>query len=280
MRAKNGTLRFLQLTILACLLSACDGGLFGTGDGQTIVVDTATSDSGLGGDVTNASAGENDSDAITESFDNLQIGTTTTTPLINLINVSDRTIAAILDTSNSLLFAAPIASGGSTQTAQLPLGENNIILIDPDTSNELLAVRPLNVGGSTLTTLLVRGNATQVLDVVLLSSMSISLTPSLAQLRVVQANLLSNEDTAATFTLQPSGSSPGGSEVSFPDISRASASSASYQSVSPGDYSLVDSLSRIDAEPVNMQAGNIYTLIILNNPTSAILLHEDDLLAR
>lgn len=281
MRANTSTLRFVQLALLACVLSACDGGLFGTGDGQNLAVDnTATADGGFGVDVANAPEGDNDADATTESFDNLQVGTTTTTPLINVINVSDRAITARLDTNNNSLFAAVIAAGTFTQTAQLQLGANNLALFDPETSQELLVVRPLNVGESTLTTLIVRNHITQLLDVVLLSSMSTSLSPSVAQVRMVQANLLSNQDTAATFSLQPAGMSPGGAEVSFSDISLASANSADYQPVGPGSYLLVDSLDRIDVELVNLQAGKIYTLVIVSNPDSAILLHEDDLLAR
>lgn len=281
MRANISALRFVQLALLACVLSACDGGLFGTGDGQNIVVDnTVTSDGGFGGDVANAPEGENDVDATTESFDNLQIGTTTTTPLINVINVSDRVITARLDTNNRPIFTAPIAVGTFSQTAQLQLGANNIALFDTETTEELLVVRPLNVGESTLTTLVVRNHVTQVIDVVLLSSRSMTLTPSVAQVRMVQANLLSTDDTIATFSLLPSGNSPGGAEVSFSDVSQALANAADYRSVSPGDYLLVDSLARIDSEPLTLQAGKIYTLIIVGSSDSAILLHEDDLLAR
>ena len=134
-------------------------------------------------------------------------------------------------------------------------------------------------------------NANQDLDVVALSSMSMSLTSSVAQLRIVQADLLSSEDTTATFVLRPNGSSPGNSEISFTDISVASARLAIYQSVGPGDYEIVDSLSRMDAQLLTLQAGKIYTLIIQNNVSTTgtaqnpaegpdVLLHEDDLLAR
>jgi prolyl-tRNA editing enzyme YbaK/EbsC (Cys-tRNA(Pro) deacylase) len=282
MRPKNSTLRFVQLTILACVLSACDGGLFGTGDGGPViaVAHNPGSDNGMGDIDINSPVGENDPQATTQSFDNLQIGTTTTAPLINVINVSDQAITVSLVTNNDPLFTAPIAAGDFTQTAQLELGENNLVIINPETSNELLTIRPVNAGESTLTSLVVRNNTTQILDVVLLRSMSISLTPSIAQLRIVQADLLSNEDVSATFSLQPGGISPGGAELIFPNVSLASASSANYQSVSPGDYLLVDSLDRIGIESLNLQAGKIYTLIIISNPDSQILLHEDNRLAR
>jgi hypothetical protein len=282
MRTRNITLRLVQLILLACLLSSCDGGLFGTGDGQIIVDEIADSDSGVGDDVVATPIVDGESVSLAQPFENLQIGTTITAPLINVINVSDQAILARLDTNT--LFTDLIAPATFSQVAELQLGENNLALIDPETSEELLSIRSLTVGASTLTTLIVRNTATQDLNVVLLSSMSISLTPTVAQLRIVQANLLSNEDTAATFSLLPSGNAPGSAEVSFPDISVASASSANYQSIGPGGYLLADSLGRIEMKSLTLQAGKIYTLIILGNPgavqDTAILLHEDDLLTR
>lgn len=282
----NTLLRFVQLILLACLLSSCDGGLFGTGDGQ-IIVENVDADAGIGDDVV-ATPNAEETDGTTESFENLQVGTTTTAPLINVINVSDQAILARSVTNDNALFAGRIPADTFSQTAELQLGQNNLVLIDPDTTEELLSIRPLNVGASTLTTLIVRNTATQDLNVVFLSSMSLSLSPTVAQVRIVQANLLSNEDTVSSFSLLPSGSEPGSAEVDFLDVSVATASAANYQSIGPGDYVLADSLGRIEMESLSLQAGKIYTLIILGNSgaaldtdqDTAILLHEDSLLAR
>ena len=280
MTIRKSALRFLALAILTSTISACDGGLFGTGDGLPVITDNSDV-SEAGGDITIAPGADIAPTPTTPtSFDNLQVGTTATTPLVNVINVSDQAIITLLSDDNNPLFTDPIAAGTFTQTAELQLGENNLTIIDAQTSEELLTISPLNVGASSLTTLIVRSNAMLELDVVALRSSSVSLTPTMAQLRMVQSSLVSNTDVAATFSLQPSGDSPGAAEVNYPNISVASASSASYQSVSPGDYLLVDSLERISPELVNLQAGKIYTLIFVNNPETAILLHEDDLLAR
>jgi len=293
MRTNNSTLRFVLIAILACLLTACDGGIFGTGDGQIIPVDSANSDSsptdssppdsGIGGDAADVppispSPGDSEANTDSQTFNNLQIGTTSTTPLLNVINVSDRTITTRDNANGEDLFAAAIAAGTFSQTAPLQLGENNLTIMDTDTSEALLAIRPLNVGASSLTTVVVRNSPAQAVNVVILRSTSLSLTPSVAQLRVLQANLLSDEDSVATFSLQPSGMSPGSAEVNFTDISVAEASSANYQSVNPGDYQLIDSLGRIEPELLSMQAGKIYTLIVLGSPEPAILLHDDSLL--
>ena len=284
MRTSIKTLRFVQLILLACLLSACDGGLFGTGDGQTIVDEVAALDNGTGDDAVATPIVDGEPVIPAQSFENLQIGTTTTAPLINVINVSDQAVLARLDTTDNTLFTEAIAPATFSQVAQLQLGENSLTLINPDTSEELLSIRPLTVGASTLTTLIVRNTTTQELNAVLLSSMSISLTPTVAQLRIVQADLLSNEDMAATFSLLPSGNEPGSAEVNFPDISVATASSANYQSIGPGGYVLADSLGRIELESLNLQAGKIYTLIVLGNSgadqSTSFLLLEDDLLNR
>lgn len=278
MSNRKRTLQFLLLTLSVCVLSACDGGLFGTGDGQTTVVDTANSNSESSGNESNSPADTNDANTTTQAFDNLLIGTTTSTPLLNVINVSNQAILVASETNRIDLFQIPIAANMSTRTARLQLGENQLTISDPDTSEQLLNIRPLNVGTSTLTTVIVANNTSQLLDVVILSSRSTSLTPMVAQLRLVQADRLDSDDTVATFSLQPSGDSPGSTDIDFPGISTASASSADYRPVSPGSYRLLDSLKRIDVESLNLRAGKIYTLIITSNPDSAIVLHEDDLL--
>ena len=279
MKISNAILRFSLTTVLVCLLSACDGGIFGTGDGRPVIVDNLDATESVG-DI----AGAPDSGDLAEptqlSFENLQIGTTTTTPLINIINVSDQAINARLNNSSSEVFDTPIDAGAFSETVPLVLGENSLLLIQADTSDEPISIQPLTVGTLTLTTLIVRNTATQELDLVPLSSLSISPTPSMAQLRVIQANVLSDSDMPASFALQPAGNSPGATEVMFTDVSVASAAAASYQLVSTGDYLLVDSLNRLDPQLLTMRAGKIYTLIILNTADAAYLLHEDDLLAQ
>jgi hypothetical protein len=297
MRGSNSIIRFLQLTILAGLLSACDGGIFGTGDGQRLLVENA--DSMIGGEGENIVDGGDDltpsampdmtdSPAVIPNFTNLQVATSTAAPLINIINVSDKAIRARLNTSSASLFPTAIEAGDFSQTAELQLGENTITLINPVTSAELLPAFTFNVGASSLTTLIVRDSAIETINAVLLSTLSMSATPSMAQLRIVQANLLSDEDTASTLLLQPNGSSPGGGEVSFSNISVATAGTAVYQAVGPGDYQLIDSLARIESQSLSLQAGKVYTLVIIGRSNMTIdevqepviLLHEDDLLVR
>jgi len=297
MKTNNRILRLTQVIFLTCFISACDGGIFGTGDGQNIIVDNADADNGLGSGAPNESTVDSASEAdslsppvsnTTQPFENLQLGTTTTTPLVNIINVGDQSVLATLGAASDNIFTAPIAAGTFSQTAELQLGENTLTLSNSDTSAALFTIHPLTVGASSLTTIIVRNNSNQVPNVVLLSSMSASVTPSMAQLRIVQANLLSEEDTEATFTLQPTGDEPGSAEASFFNVSVASASSANYQTISPGGYRLLDSLNRVEAELLNLQADTIYTLLILGDSSpiqnvdqdTPILLHEDSLLAR
>lgn len=287
--------RLLFLGLVA-LLSACDGGLFGTGDGSnTIQVNT-------GADNNSPDTNTPDSEPVTDpidgqdtgatdptppaietpdesTFENLQAGTNSTTPGIHLINVSDRSISVFNESTGSNVFTNPIAAGTVSNAAPIQLGENNLVIRDTGSDTVVATIRPLNAGASTLTTLIARNTTNQALDVVKLSSISISLTPSLAQVRVVQADLFGAADTEATFMLLPSGENPGSSAVLFNNINSGSAAEATYQLAAPGDYRLVDSLGRLEAVPLTVNAGKIYTLIIQDAATPPILVHEDDQLS-
>ena len=277
-------LRLFSISVFACLLSACDGGLFGTGDGLPIIVnnsDVSTGQSAVDstdGAESTPTQNEGTAEAPT-TVDNLLVGTTTTTPLINVINVSDLSVYPTISAGDdSNLFESVMDTGSVSQTAELALGINILSIINSDTSDVLFNVQPLNVGASTLTTLLIRNGIPQGIDVITLSSLSISPTPAMAQIRIVQASLLSDQDLPASFSLQPNGVSPGAVALRFPDISYASASAAEYQAASTGGYLLIDSLNRMDDVEVELQPGKIYTLIILGHSDTPILLHEDDLL--
>ena len=294
----------LLFICLVVLLSACDGGLFGTGDGSnTIQVETGADsnapdsntqdpdpDSNPSTDpatdpVENPGTGDGDSTPPAtqtpedSSFENLQAGTDSTTPGIHLINVSDRSISVFNESNGSNVFPNPIPPGSVSDAAAIQLGENNLVVTDTTNDTVIANIRPLNAGASTLTTLIVRNTTGESLDVVKLSSISISLAPTVAQVRVIQANLLGTSDTEATFMLLPFGENPGGSAVLFNNINSSSASEATYQYATPGGYRLVDSLGRFDAVPLNVSAGKIYTLIIQEGATPPILVHEDDQLS-
>lgn len=295
------TRTYLSRLILICavsLLIGCDGGLFGTGDGtDTIQIetgadstppDTNTQDpdpTPVTDPTENPGTGDNDSTPPASqapdesSFENLQAGTDSTTPGVHLINVSDRSISVFNESTGSNVFPNPISAGTVSDAAAIQLGENNLLIRDTANDTVVASIRPLNAGASTLTTLIVRNTDNQSIDVVKLSSISISLTPTVAQVRVIQANLFGTTDTEATFMLLPFGENPGGSAVLFNNINSSSASEATYQLATPGDYRLVDSLGRFDAVPLTVSAGKIYTLIIQEGSTPPILVHEDDQLS-
>ena len=289
----------LSLILLLCALSACDGGIFGTGDGSNNIQIIGDSDGGvpeenetdseapdtIGNDAAPETEEDTNTDALSESetvstsFENLQVGTTSTTPGIHLINVSDRSITVFNETTGANVFAGPVLAGSVSDAAAIQIGDNNIVISETDNNTVVASIRPLSAGTSTLTTLIVRNTDDSSLDVVKLSSTSISLTPTMAQVRVVQASVLGATDTSATFMLLPAGENPGGSAILFNNVSNDSAADASYQIVAPGDYRLVDSLSRVDAASLSVEAGKVYTLIIQQGQDTPVLIHEDDQLS-
>ncbi|MFK8076860.1 MAG: hypothetical protein AB8B84_09770 [Granulosicoccus sp.] len=299
MRTKTYLNRLLFISLVV-LLSACDGGLFGTGDGSnTIQVETGADSNPPDSDtrdpdpdsnpstdpVENPGTGDGNSappatqTPVDSSFENLQAGTNSTTPGIHLINVSDRSIGVFNESNGSNVFSNPIPPGSVSDAAAIQLGENNLVVTDTTNDTAIAYIRPLNAGTSTLTTLIVRNTTGESLDVVKLSSISISQTPTVARVRVVQANSFGTTDSEATFMLLPFGNNPGGSTVLFNNINSSSASEANYQLATPGGYRLVDSLGRFDDIPLDVGAGKIYTLIIQESATPPILVHEDDQLS-
>ena len=285
MMLKHTILQRVAIALLACLLNACDGGIFGTGDGLPVMVDSS--------DVMDESApsssadtvetgGDGGSAGLTEIFDNVLTGTSSMVPQINLMNMSRQSINASLSTTTTEpLFDSSIASLSVSPTAELSLGMNTTSIVNSEASARLSdTFLSINVGASSLTTLLVRDTAVDGINVVPLRTQSISPTPSVAQVRMVQARLLSDQDNLANFSLVPSGDLPGAAAVLFSSVSYDSAMFAEYQAISVGDYRLVDSLNRMAETEVTLQAGKMYTLIVLGDEETPILLHDDSVLTQ
>ncbi len=278
-----------SLTLLAvlALLTSCDGGLFGTGDGGD-TLDIDASDSGI--------ASGNDSDANSESeeaqepdavgniqpeqippvaFTNLLVGSDKNEPAINLFNNSTRSLGVLNEASSTSLFLAPVRPGTSSEPGTLPIGENPLDIFDTLTGQTVFSFRPLNAGVSSVTTLIARNLLDQKIDVIALRTLSVSNTPTVAQVRVVQATTFNELDAAATFTLQPSGSMPGNTEVEFLNVAASTANDAQYQTVGVGTYQLTDALNRFEPTSLSVFAGEIYTLVIINTETPVLSIQVD-----
>ena len=270
--------------LLALTLGACDGGLFGTGDGVTannsiagstdpldMQLPTETSgDTSLG--ISPIATPEMDTlDGV--AFDNTLVTTLRSDPLLNVVNLSDRTLALSLDTQNALLLDQPgLAPGAISELLVLPVGTNTLRLLNANDSNRVFfTIDPLNVGASTLTTLIVRELDNGV-DVVPLATQITSDDATLARLRLVQGVPLSDNTTVESeLRLVPAGENPGAAEVSYAGISFDNPASA-YLSVPAGDYLLQDAQSRFPPQPLTVVGGGVYTVIIIGTDEPVLLI--------
>jgi len=174
-RQLSGILSALLLMLL--LLTGCDGGIFGTGDGGDIVSPTDVegsdpTDNGTEPDEGDSIApeepvtepesplapGADSGDATIElrAFENLDTGSDSATPLLSLINLSQQSLGAFSDTDTQALFSAPVQPGALSPRVTVPLGTESLSVIDTDTDNTQLVLSPLNLGNASVTTLIAR----------------------------------------------------------------------------------------------------------------------------
>lgn len=263
----------LCMLVVLSLISACDGGLFGTGDGGTVIdaENTAGLEPPTGGDMGSApDSVDNQDNTIQQAFENLLIGGVQDIPLLTAINLSTRQITVSAQTSDGSLPDTALQPEENSGTLSMAPGENTLTIKDTQTAATLFTISPLNLGTSSLTTVIVR-EIQGVPDIVLLRSSSDSGDPAVALLRIVLLNPLDEGDEPATLILRPAGSNPGDSEVGFPDSAASTASQVQYSTVNPGDYEVIDPLNRMQPTLVSIDAGRAYTLLIRDNAILSLL---------
>ena len=303
-------LQWLLGLILLTLLTACDGGIFGTGDGSNDadIVGVDASDSGpsnTGDDndgTENTSMGTeeeseaespetstDDIEAPRAAFENLLVGSNTDTPQVTLLNNSSLELNISLSTSSELLFPDNIAPGQTSALTLLPSVETELVLIDSVDATALSVLSPLNLGAFSVTTLIARdqlelseqtetASVLPPVELVALASNTIAPDNSTATIRLLQVYPLDNNDTAAAMILTPAGSNPGATNVALGTISAASlGQDSTYQTINAGDYQLVDALARFAPVSLSIEAGVVYSLLISGRDSPVITLLEDSL---
>lgn len=284
---------------LAVLLvvSACDGGIFGTGDGDiTIlpdgdVVANGSSDTPDGTNTGNSSTVPDDLDFVEAGFDNLLISGDNQSPILNVINVSGTVLSISHGTGTQALITA-LASGETSQATGLPVSAQSISVFETGLPDNRVTLAPLNLAAFSVTTVIVRNalnvNSANIDPAALLEqlpSSTFELVPlrtltsagssHSALLRIVQANALDEDDSGATFILRPAGSQPGSVDISFTNISAATALQSEYQALGAGDYEMLDSLNRFLPVPLNIESGKVYTLIVTGSQAPVLLIQQD-----
>jgi len=297
----NRALRALAgaLLLLLCL-SACDGGIFGTGDGGDVIlpddVEGSDSSNGSGDGTAGADQGQTDggetadpddgedaasgdgADLQARAFENLQVASNRDAPLLSMINLSQSSVTVVADSGTAALFDPAVQSGQVASPVDVPLASEALRVIETDGNTAQWLLSPLNLGASSVSTLIIRDAVadnpadsssdepdalTTRLDVLALPSRLLPDSDGLVRVRLLQAYAIDGDERAAEMMLLPAGETPGGGEVSLGSVSPAGFQQApAYREEMAGRYELRDSLQRFAAVPLTLDAGQSYTLII------------------
>ena len=287
----------LHLVLLLAMIG-CDGGLFGTGDGGDVVLPTDASAPGTDGNsgATDVAAPNEpaappvppdgaDNSTFDREFQNLLITGNNELPLITLINTSSQSLNMIYSNSVTPLLNAALEPGSISKHVVLLQNQNSVSIINSDNSQLLFRFSSLDVRPSTVTTLIaydaqvpntsLNTSSEPVLDVIALRTLTSSSDPSVATIRLIQANQLGTSDSPETMTLVPDGSNPGSGEVIFESVSLSTAPNSSYMSVNAGTYQLQDSLGRFEPVSLSITAATVYSLIITGSMNPMLIIAED-----
>ncbi|MEE9322406.1 MAG: hypothetical protein V3U76_18340 [Granulosicoccus sp.] len=247
--------RLFPALCLSLLITACDGGIFGTGEGSSDAAIVYPSGGAAADSEADSTSGAAPASAPTETanevssspvesgwtdFSNTEIGSTATDPQVRVVNVSRHPISFI--TAGSSAPEPVIAPGTASAYVTAPIGESVIEILDSDDAeyNTLYAVDPLNLGASTVTTLVIRNLTLDPqggsISVIPLSSTTMIDDPSLALVRVVLA-VAESEVTSVELSLQPVNDNPGPANSEFANLTESQLSS-NYQLITAGDYVL------------------------------------------
>jgi hypothetical protein len=291
---------YLTLVVVACAgLSACGGGLFGTGTGDndevaspvdatdspgttpTDPVTTPTDPEATPGPAPGTDISPDADTLMEETFTNTEPSGLDIPPQIKIVNVSSVTVNARLEQAGLLLFSTPIAPESTSTRVELPLGDNQLSLFDSESGTVFATFNPLTVGAGSLTTLLLHapleglaGDENYV-EVLPLDTRLRSTAADLAMVRLVQGGILDDANQTASFVLSPQGPNPGSSEVIFSALNSFTDAASDYQLVSPGDYVLSHLAGDFPEQALSFEAGAVYTLVLRSVSESPVYLEVD-----
>ena len=288
--------RALLYLVLCSAIVACDGGLFGTGDGD-IVVPPESSPPATGVDTDIPSNPEpnepmtpgmspNGPDTISPVGvleNTLSNGDADALPRITLINNSTQALNIVTEPDSISLFDLPVVPGTASDPIELPDNQQSLLVTTGTELQRLISYSPINLAPDSTTTLIAYDQTpsdavdSTRLGIIALPTMTGSRDATVATLRIVQSVTLDESDTPATLSLVPAGSNPGSGEVDFNNVSLATALMSTYQSVNAGTYLLQDSLARIAPIPLTISADTVYTLVIsrVADPVLTVLIDSD-----
>lgn len=281
---------------LVVLLSVigCDGGLFGTGDGSDIVepVDGSSPITDVQPEApvvgspnlpANPSPGADNASSTDDSLENLLASSSNPLPIVSLINSSSQVLNIVGSDAATPLLNTAVRSGAASEQIQISEDLSMLSVISQQEQEILFSYSSINLAPSSVTTLIAfdipppasSEQTVASVGLIALRTLTISLDPTVATVRIVQAGQLGDSDDSATLTLEPSGLNPGSGEVAFDSVSLANAPLSTYMPVNEGTYRLRDSRDRFEPIPVSFSAGRVYTLVVSGITVPSLIIAVD-----
>ena len=317
----NSMKRALQyfLCVLALIsISACDGGLFGTGDGTPIIdastdnMDGNTGESSTVGTSTGAdgSTTSGGSDTTGTSTGDMMSGGSSNTPtfgteivftnnsvtlsgqqrLVDVINTSSNAInfsytANDTDTLNTdslekLLGTSGVAMGQSSNYVAINTQQSRYYIFNNSTNDIISVFGPAELDPNTATTLWVSDSATDnaqntltVETTALVTSIQTS-DPSLVKVRIIDAANVGASSNLESMGLLSSGNNPGGIDVTF-SSGTVNNQVSTYKELPAGQYEFHIGDVRFSEQLLELAAGTVYSIVILNADNQTLLVKPD-----
>ena len=283
------------MACLLLLLTSCDGGLFGTGDGtnnDNIMVDGEADgatggtqsgvDAGTDGTTTGTTDGEttadsmsvaSDSNPTTEAFDNMLPGSQIAAPQMRVLNFTQLNVQISANNNAVVNELQPEQDSGRFElpvdATQLTFADFTALSAD-DSSVAFHTIEPFNAAEFSITTIIMRQNDIDgSISVITLTTQSEPTDPTTALARLVQTTSLGDVSRSSTITLAAAEPLNSGSDVSFEGLS-FDTQATGYADILPGTYTLIDAANRFASQSITIEANHVYTIVI-NRDTAPVL---------
>jgi len=260
------------LLCMTLMLGACDGGLFGTGDGGPIIPVDAGAPPSTGGDpAASPTAPGSGVDVGPQNFENLDISTEETAALVNVLNYSSIDLVVRVDTSD---VDSEVISANSNSVAIALAPETSSLSLVDSNDRVVAEFQPFTAASRSLSTIVVREDDNGINAIAARSTANTD-DAAIANVRIIQVGSLGDRTLAASLSLQPTGTNPGPAEVILSDISFNTNAITDYVSAGSGDYILTDSLSRFEPVNINLEGGEVYSILLTGNTETGVIVISD-----
>lgn len=258
--------------LLAMTLSACDGGIFGTGDPDIDVIDISdgAADGAGGASAPGVEGGADEFDMGDGATD----GTNPSRELINSLQTTarDDAVLRLLNFSDDSVVVTP-SPGSEGPIAALTVSD---IVPVPDATDRIevflssgsmaAAFEPVSLATGSLSYILIRSSTAGATDIRAFASRARTEDDGTALARLIVAGLPDSDTSSRSsdIALVPTGDAPTGAELLLPGR-ESSDPIGDYVTAGAGDYSV--QLSGVEPSTLTLESGASYSLVLFVDDT-------------